>query len=129
MDQIQVPFEEIDVRVDDGHRVVSSVKEFLDRHPHRSVPVVEISQSSGVPGPIVKRVLLALLLLTRLKAAFRPRHCHCDRIVGQPEQSVRAVRERASQGQYWCVDCGGPVHGPEDIEIEILFRKPGIDVV
>jgi len=107
--------------------VVSVVKAFLDQYPVRSVPITEISQSSGVPGPVVKRVLFALLALTHLKAFFRPRHRECDRIVGWPQQSVRAVRELASEGQYWCVDCGGPIDGAEDIEIEILFRKPGTD--
>jgi hypothetical protein len=122
---VYVPFEEIGVESDDGNLVLAAVQAFVTQHPARSIPITEVSQSSGVPGPTVKCVLFALLALNCLKSTFRPRHRECDHIVGRPEQSVRIIQEKALEGQYWCPHCMHPVDGPEDIDIEILFRKPG----
>ena len=127
MDQIQVPFEAFNIDPDDGQRVVAAVVAFLDRYPARSIPSSEISLTAGVPEPTAKLVLFALLALRHVKAAFRARCRKCRRIVGQPEPTVYDVKAMALTGQYWCYGCANS--NPDDIEIELLFVKPGTEVV
>ena len=128
MDQIQVPFEAFNIDPDEGQRVIPTVAAFLDQHPDAPVSIAEVAAMAEVPETTVKLVLYILLALHHLKAAFRARCRTCGSILSKPQTSMYAIWATARAGQYWCEQCDAPV-GIDDVEGELLFLKPGVEVM
>ena len=126
----KIPFEEAGIDRTKGEIVSKVIDRLLAECPNRPIDIQNVSESSGVPSDAVKRVLYLLLGLRLLKATFLPRHRACDRVIGEQELSVQRIIEKAQTGQYgpYCMLCTQPIDGEVDIEVQILFWKPGANV-
>lgn len=126
----RIPYEEAGIDEASGIKVSLAIDRILNEWPDRPIDVQKVSESSGVPGGIVKRVFYLFLALRLLKATFLPRHRACDRVIGDWESSVEMINDKARTGQYGshCMLCAEPIEGEGDIEIQIVFWKPGVDI-
>ena len=124
----RVPFQDIGIEQNVGERVVRSIDSFLSKCPNRPIDIRTVSDAVGVSGTTVKRVFYALLTLRLLKATFIPRHRTCGYQVGGQERSVEVIWKKAKSEEYWCVHCAEPIENPSDLEIQIVFWRPGANV-
>lgn len=124
----RIPFEEIGIPSEIGEHTLDVVQSLLKKQPNSSLEIQRVSAETGFLGPVVKRVFYALLAFGRLKATFQPRHKACGNIVGLQERSAETVRQKAIRGEYLCMHCVKRINGPDEIEIQIVFWKPGADV-
>lgn len=124
----RIPFKDIGIPPDVGECTADAIQHLLSERPNAPIDVQSISDKTGYLGPVVRKVLYALLALRMLKATFLPRHRACGHIIGGQEHSVELIRQKAREGHYVCFHCFERAEGPEDIEIQIVFWKPGADV-
>jgi hypothetical protein len=110
-----------------GERIAAAIFRLMNEHPHAAIDVQQVTDIVGISGFTVKPVFSVLLSLRLLKATFMPRHRHCGRVIGQQEPTIHAIEKKAEQGEYGdvCMLCGEPIEGPEDIEMQIVFWRPG----
>jgi hypothetical protein len=125
-----IPYEEAGIERVAGEAVSHAIDHLLKEYPEKSVDVQQVSELSGFPPVTVKKVFYLLLGLRLLKATFLPRHKGCDRVIGPPEISVQMINYKAQAGQYGsnCMLCAQTIEGEQDIEIQMLFWKPGIEI-
>lgn len=126
----RIPYEEAGIERVMGETVSQVIDRLLKEYPGKSIDVQQVSELSGLPTIIVKKVFYLLLGLRLLKATFLPRHKACDRVIGQSETSVQIINQKARTGQYGsnCMICTQTIEGEQDIEAQILFWKPGVDI-
>ena len=73
-------------------------------------------------------ILYLLLAHRKLKATFLPRHKNCLNAIGPQEKSAETILEKARSGKFnLCFNCNEPIEDEEDINIEMIFWKPGTD--
>ena len=125
-----IHFQDIGIEQKIGELVIEGVHRFMSDHPDEAIDIRNISEAVGYPGETVKRVLYVLLGLRFLKASFLPRHRICGRVIGGQEMSVETIQEKATEEKFgeFCILCGEPIEGPQDIETQIIFWRPGVDV-
>jgi hypothetical protein len=123
----QIPFEIIGIPPEIGSHVSIVINRLLSEYPDDSVDVQRVSEETGYLRTVVKEVFYALLAFRMLKATFLPRHRVCGNIVGLQEKSVEVIRHKARRGDYVCSHCFTSIDF-EDIEIQIVFWKPGANV-
>jgi hypothetical protein len=125
-----IHFQTIGIDQKIGELVLEGVDRFISHHPNEAIDIREISEAVGYSGETVKRVLYLLLSLRFLKASFLPRHRICGRVIGEQEISAEVIQEKATEEEFgdFCILCGEPIEGPQDIETQIVFWRPGVDV-
>lgn len=128
MSNSRPPFDNIGIPAEVGDHTLRVVERLLEREPDSSVDIQTVSEETGYLPSIVKEVFYALLAFRLLKGTFQPRHKACGNIVGPQEPSAQTVRQKAAAGHYVCPHCMERVEGPEDIEIQIVFWRPGATV-
>ena len=128
MTESTLPFEDIGIPAKVGEQTLNAIESLLAEHPDSSVDIQTVSEQTGYLPPIVKEVFYALLAFRMLKGTFRPRHKACRTIVGIQERSAEIVRQKATEGRYICRRCMEPIEGPDEIEIQIVFWRPGASV-
>ncbi len=129
MNLSEIPYRKIGIKEDDGERIVKTIQKISSERPHNSIEIQTITDAVGLPAIEVKKIFYMLLGLKLLKATFIPRHKACDHVIGTQEHSVGIIMEKVNQGTIdWCNYCQEPINGPEDIDIQIIFWKPGINV-
>ena len=124
----RIPFEEMGIPSEIGEHTFDVIQGLLREQPNSSIDIQTVSEETGFFGPVVKKVFYALLAFRKLKATFQPRHKACGNIVGLQERSAETVRQKAIQGEYICDHCFQRIDSPDDIEIQIVFWRPGADV-
>jgi hypothetical protein len=125
-----VPWQGTGIDESTGKRVVAAIEHLIAANPNVAIDIQKVSEAVGLPGNIVKSVFYILLSQRELKATFIPRHRFCGRVIGEQENSVEMIHDKAENGDfgYWCTLCGEPIEGPQDIETQIIFWRPGTDV-
>ena len=123
-------FKEIGVQEEIGVRVTSVIDDLLEKGGNRPIDIQLVSEKSGIPGSTVKQIFFAYLTLQMLKGTFLPIHRKCGEPVGTQETSVAAILEKAKKGRFGdlCFKCHDPIEGQKDVEIQIIFWKPGTNV-
>lgn len=124
----RIPFEDVGIPALVGDRTLDVIESLLAEHPNSSLDIQTVSEETGYLAPTVKKVFYALLAFRMLKGTFQPRHKVCGNLVGAQERSAEIVRQKATEGQYVCHHCMEPIEGPDDIEIQIVFWRPGTRV-
>ncbi|GEM_PF-2495809 len=126
----QIPFKEAGIEENIGIRISGEIDKFTTKRPNASIDIQKVSEAVGSPAMTVKRVFYLLLGMQLLKATFLPRHKACDGIIGQQETSVEMISHKALNGGYgsFCPLCFEPFETSKDIEIQIVFWKPGAKI-
>jgi hypothetical protein len=130
MELDQLPFRDAGIDEDIGRKITHAIFRTLVETPDKPVEILNISTVSGYPPLFVKPVFYLLLAFRLLKATFLPRHRPCGRVIGHQEVSAEIVREKFFAGTFGthCTICHEPLENIEDIDIQIVFWKPGADV-
>lgn len=121
-----IPFEDAGVEPGVGKKILAAVDRLMNERPNKSIGIQDVSEITGFTGDLVKDVFYLLLAFRVFKATFIPRHRNCDRPIGSQETSVDKIWQKAETGEYGtCMICGQTIESSEDIEIQIVFWKPG----
>jgi hypothetical protein len=120
-----IPFQNIGISSEVSGNVIDIISRFIAERPNAPIDVQSVCEESGYAGSIVKKVFYTLLAFRRLKATFLARHRTCGNIVSTQQSSAELVWEKARDGQLQCYHCSEPLCDPEDIEVQIIFWKPG----
>ncbi len=123
-----ISFQDVEIEPDIGECVVQAINHLISERPNASIDIQKVAEAVGFPGTTVKPVFYMLLGLRLLKATFIPRHRTCGRMIAEQEQSAEVILEKARNEEYWCIHCAEPIEGPQDIETQIIFWKPGANV-
>lgn len=123
-------FQEIEVSQEIGVRVTSVIDELLTKGADIPIDIQYVSEKSGIPGSTVKQIFFAYLTLQMLKVTFLPVHRECGEPLGEQETSVAAIVKKAKKGLFGdlCFRCHHSIERQEDIEIQLVFWKPGANV-
>lgn len=126
----QIPFQQAGIEKMTGIRIFGEIERITSKHPNSAINIQEVCEAAGSPATTVKRVFYLLLGMRLLKATFLPLHRLCERAIGRQETSVAKIFKKAQDGQYspFCPVCYEPIDSLEDIEVQIIFRKPGAKV-
>ena len=88
------------------------------------VTIRQVAIAAGVKAELAKKALLYLFVRHFLSATFQPRHTRCGNVIGKPEPSPEAIREKAEGESYGtiCPRCYQELEGQVDVEILFWLR-------
>jgi hypothetical protein len=128
MNSLNIPYDKITVDQETIERVYFAIDRKASEKPDSSIDIQSISNDLRFTPATVKETFLILHLYGYLKATFLPRCKKCDKVIGEPAESVEILYNKADQGEFdFCVGCYEEIVGREGLTIQLLFWLPKIE--
>lgn len=120
----QVVAAELGVSVGEAEAIVDAIRVLPLGVDAVQVTIRHVAITTGIKTELVKKMLLYLFVRHFLSATFQPRHVRCGKVIGKPELSAEAIREKADGEQYGstCPRCSQELEGQVDVEVLFWLR-------